>query len=398
MARSAALLEDATAIRMALQRLCATGSRLEVAYKAQRASYMIFTEDGERLAFRMPFDDISLWGLKSGENLAIKLVDRGLEYDCVVAMTGQQVMDGVEACLTNVPRVLRRSDMHRLADFIPDPARMPSRPATFTNARNALIDGTVQSFGEEGLELVLRNKKQDIRELLRMGEESLLDVALDNNLRLQAPTTVAYFGDNLVGLRFTQQADAKVLSDYRNWVHDQQVIQAQQDREDYSPRGFQEATARINRASVLPSARIIVDRDPMILLLTEREDFARRLGESLSRKFGLASFDYIKGSVRSQLKEVGGDGEGWGRVRMILVHNQLRLSSPLEVCRQLVGQEGCPLPVILMGTEENELRKRNHAVVAGAVDYVVVEPFKILSILRRLDEILRQFDGIYGLL
>lgn len=393
MARSAALLEDATAIRMALQRLCLAGARLDVAYKAQRASYPILTEDGERLAFRMSFDDIDAWGLAPGENLAVKLKDRGLEYECVVAHAGQDVMEGAEVCLATVPRVLRRSDMHRLADFIPDQLQVKAHAATFTNTRNALIDGTVQSFGEEGLELVLRNARQDVRELLRMGEESLLDVPLDNNLRLRAPTTVAYFGDNLVGLRFTKQADPGMLGQYRTWIQDQQLLQAQQDKDDFSPRGFQEATARINRAAALPTVKVIVDRDPMILLLTEKEDFARRLGEALSRKFGLAMLDHIKGPVKVQIKDLCGTDGGWGRVRMVLIHNQLRLASPLELCRQIVGQEACPLPVILAGTEEDEAKKRHHSVTAGAVDYVAVEPFKILAILRRLDETLQLFEG-----
>ncbi len=393
MARGAALLEDATAIRMALQRLCVDGARLEVAYRDQRAAFPILTEDGERLAFRMSFEAIESWGLKPGENLALKLKDRGLEYECVVAHAGQEVLEGVETCLATIPRVLRRSDMHRLADFIPDHAHMPVREATFTNTRNALIDGTVQSFGEEGLELVLRNNKQDIRELLRMGEESLLDLPLDNNLRLRAPTTVAYFGDNLVGLRFTKQADAQLLEQYRSWIQDQQVLQEQHDREDFSPRGFQEATARLNRAAALPMAKVLVDREPLILLLTEKEDFALRLGEALSRKFGLAMLDHIKGPVKVQLPGLVGADGSWGRVRMVLVHNQLRLASPLELCRQLVEEESCPVPVILVGTEEDEAKKRHHALTAGAVDYVAVEPFRILAILRRLDDTLRLFEG-----
>ena len=393
MTRASALLEDAIGIRMVLQRLCLAGDRLDVAYKAQRAAFPMLTEDGERLAFRMAFEDIGAWGLKPGENLAIKLKDRGLEYECVVAHAGQEVLEGVETCLASIPRVLRRSDLHRLADFIPDRGAAQNHTATFTNTRNALIDGTVQSFGEEGLELVLRNTKQDIRELLRMGEESLLDVPLDSGLRLRAPTTVAYFGENLVGLRFTKQADAKVLDQYRTCIQDQQVLQAQQDKEEFSPRGFQEATARLNRAAALPSVKVVVDRDPMILLLTEKEDFARRLGEALSRKFGLAMLDHIKGPVKAQLKSITASEEGWGRVRLVLIHNQLRLASPLELCRQLIAQEGCPLPVILAGTEEDEAMKRHRAVAAGAVDYVVVEPFRILAILRKLDETLRLFEG-----
>ena len=391
MTRSAALLEEDVAIRMVLQRLCVEGARLGVAFQDQRGSFPILTEDGERLAFRMEHEAVAAWGLEPGDSLALKFKDRGLEYECVVAHAGREVMEGVEACLATVPRVLRRSDMHRLADFIPDLA-VQSKAATFTNTRNALIDGLVQSFGEEGLELVLRNSKQDVREILRMGEVSLLDVPLAANLRLRAPTTVAYFGENLVGLRFTKQADGALLERYRAWIQDQQRLQAQQDREAFSPRGFKEALERSVQGAALPSARLLVDRDPVLLLLTEREDFARRLGEAMGRKFGLVALDYIKGPVKAQVQALAG-GEGWGRIRMVLIHNQLRLTGSLELCRQLVQKEGCTLPILLLGTEEDEAKKRHHSVAAGAVDYIAVEPFRILATLRKLDEILKLFEG-----
>lgn len=393
MARSAAVLEDATAIRMVLQRLCQAGARLEVAYQEHRGAFPILTEDGSTLAWRMPFEEIRAWGLRPGDRVGVQLKDRGLAYDAVVHHAGQSLVDASEVCLGELPRVLRRSDPHRLADFIPDRSQAQAHPATFTNARNAIIDGLVQSFGEEGLELVARNGRQDLRELMRMGESSVLDVFLQEDLRLRAPATVAYLGENLVGLRFSREADGAMLGEYRAWMQAQQVLQEGRDREAFSPRGFQEATARGGRLLPLPAARILVDRDPLILLVTEREDFAGRLAEALSRRFGMAVLDHIKGPVREVLGEAGtGDGS-WGRVRMVLLHNHLRLASPLELCRQVVGPEACPVPVVVAGTAEDEAKKRHHAVAAGAVDYLAVEPFRVLAILRRLEELHRLFEG-----
>jgi CheY-like chemotaxis protein len=136
-----------------------------------------------------------------------------------------------------------------------------------------------------------------------------------------------------------------------------------------------------------------VDRDPAILFLSEKEDAARRLAESLGRKFGILSLDYITGKLRPFLKAHGGEETGWGRIRLIVIHNHLRLASPLELCRQIVEQEACPLPVMLAGTEEDVDLKRNRALAAGAVDYLPIEPFKILTVLRKLDETLKMFEG-----
>ena len=392
MTRSAAVLEEATDIRMVLQRLCQTGARLEVAFQEHRGSFPILTEDGTTLAWRMPFEEIRTWGLRSGDRVGLQLKDRGLAYEAVVLHAGQGMVEASEACLGELPRVLRRSDPHRLADFIPDRCQAQAHPATFTNARNAIIDGLVQSFGEEGLELVARNGRQDLRELMRMGESSILDVLLRDDLRLRAPATVAYLGENLVGLRFSREADGAMLGEYRAWMQEQQVLQERQDREAFSPKGFQEATARGGRALPLPAARVLVDRDPLILLVTEREDFASRLAEGLSRRFGVAVLDHIKGPVSAVLGDAAGDG-GWGRVRLVLIHNHLRLASPFELCRQVVGQEACPVPVVVAGTVEDEAKKRHLAVSAGAVDFLAVEPFRVLAILRRLEEVHRMFEG-----
>jgi FixJ family two-component response regulator len=83
----------------------------------------------------------------------------------------------------------------------------------------------------------------------------------------------------------------------------------------------------------------------------------------------------------------------WGRIRLVLIHNRLRLASPLELSRQLVEQEKCPLPIVLVGTDEDVDLKRVRAMEAGAVDYLPVEPFKILGVLKKLDELIQMFNG-----
>ena len=117
------------------------------------------------------------------------------------------------------------------------------------------------------------------------------------------------------------------------------------------------------------------------------------MAEALGRKWGVLSLDYITGNLLPFLKPFAGEGGDWGPVCLVIIHNQLRLASPLELARQVVSQEKCPVPVLLAGTEEDVDLKRNRAMAAGAVDYVPVEPFKILAVLRKLDETLKLFEG-----
>ncbi|MBI4913270.1 MAG: hypothetical protein HY823_11070 [Acidobacteria bacterium] len=384
MARNPLLVEDPLLIRMTLQRLCAEATPLGLGFQGRKGEFPLVLEDGHSLALEMGHGQIREWQLEPGVNVDLQLRDRGLLFECVVSHLAPGRLEGLETCLLGAPRILRRSDTFRLVDFVP----VQPHPCTFTNTRNALLDGSIRGLSEEGLEIVLRDPRQGLQNILRMGEESLLDVTLGEGLQLKASTTVAYFHEDAVGLRIRKVEDGRVLDRYCDWIQEQQALQAQKDREAFVPGGFRRPAAR--EGPQLPQLRVWVDRDPMLVLLTEKGDFAQRLAEALSRKFGLASLDYIKGPLRPQLKRLGvsADGDNWGRARAVLVHNMLRLGSPLELARQLVEKERCPLPLLLLGTEEDADKKRRHAIRAGAVEYLPVEPFRVLSVFRKIEEIL----------
>lgn len=392
MTRQPLNLEDPLLIRMMMQRMCQENALLGVNFREQQGDFPILTEDGKRLALGMPHKDLATWGLQPGESVELKLKDRSVRFEGVTSHLGPGHLDSLETCLLSLPRILRRLDGHRLVDLAPD----PPQKCTFTNARNALLDGYVQGLSDEGLELVLRDPRQGLQNIMRLGEESLLDLTLGDDLRISAPATVAYFHEEAVGLRFAKGADTQVLDQYCTWIQEQQAIQAKRDQDNFIPGGIDRPPVRAGQAPQLPQLKIWVDRDPMLLLLTSRPDFAQRMAEAFSRKFGLASLDYIKGTVLPELARIGGGADAtpaWGRIQMVLVHNQLRLVSPLDLTRQLVEKERCPLPILLLGTDEDEDKKRHHAATAGAVDYIAVEPFRVLAVLRKLDETLKLFEG-----
>jgi len=379
-------VEEDLSIRIILQRLCMAGMKVSLAFRDQRSMLQILGQEAERILVSVPPADLGAWSLPPEEKVALCFEDRGFRYESVVTCKGPADWEGLRCATFSVPRVLRRAEDHRLAVFAPDSAPK----VTFTNSRNALLDGQIRGMGRDGFEMVMQDSSRKVQEVLRLGEESTLDLALEENLRITTHARVAYFGDDYVGMKFTERVDHTVLGQYRNWLEGQQRLQARRDRESFeagSGRGFQRESA----GAVLPQVRLWVERDPAILIVTEREAFARHMAEALGRKFGILSLDYIKGGLRGFLDPA--EGGGWGRARLILVHNHLRLASPLELARQVVEQEKCPLPVLLAGGEEDLELKRNRALAAGAVDYLPVEPFRILSVLRKLDETLKLFEG-----
>jgi CheY-like chemotaxis protein len=127
----------------------------------------------------------------------------------------------------------------------------------------------------------------------------------------------------------------------------------------------------------------------MLLVIAEGDAFANRVTESLGRKFGVAALDYVQGLVKPTLAGLGGGD--WGPVRLVLVHQRLRVSSGLELTHQMVANEGCTLPILVAGVEDDVALKRNRAIAAGAVDFISVEPFHVLKVMRAIEDTLRMF-------
>ncbi len=383
---SGRLLEDPSAIQALFHRLLSANEKVTVAHRQNRQAFTLVQADAARLALAMERPLFDAWQLKSGEKVSLNLGDRGFTYEAVALCEGHAATDDLPCLQVGLPRTLRRTDLHRLVDFAPD----AEVACTFTNARSALLDGVVKGLGREGVELALRDPRQRIGDLFRMGEESTLDLPLEGNLRLVAPTKVTYLDEQKVGLRFTERADGALLGQYRTWLDGQQRLQAQRDREALLEGGGRKPARRA--APERPSARAWVDKDPLILVLAEQEDFVQRMAEGLGRKFGFLALDHISGAVRPQIQAwAGAEGPDWGRLRLILVHHRLRLASPLELTRQLALEEHCPLPILVAGTEEDLDLKRLRAVEAGAVDFLAVEPFRILRVLQQVDQTLKVF-------
>lgn len=379
--------EDPEAIRMVFQRLCQAGGSVTVGFGDLRGEFRVLAETPDRIILAISDVERGQWKLKPGAKLTLALADRGLPFEAVVTFQGHGRLHGVEASHVSLPRLLRATEAHRLAELVP--ARPV--PCSYADQHSNVRDGHIQAFGQDGLELAAPDGLRSLPEVLRLHAGSTVEFRTDAESRLALPVRVAYLGDRYWGLRFPDDADPKLLGRYRQWLQEARRTQAQLDRKGYDPGGA-EARPAPTREPAGPRIHLHVDRDPLILVLAEGDAFPARLAGAVGRKFGLASLDLARGAVRPCLADLGGGGDaGWGRVRMILIHHLVRSGSALELCRRLVHEERCPLPIVVAGTEEGADLKRNRAISAGAVDHLIVEPFKVLSVLHALDDTLKLF-------
>jgi CheY-like chemotaxis protein len=378
------------AIRMAFQRLCEDENAVQVSFGALRGEFKVLAEAPDRIILGISDLERGQWRLKPGARLVLNLLDRGLPYEAIVEYQGHGRLHGVEACHVTIPRLLRALDTHRLADYVPDrPIACP-----FADQRNDVKDGLATAFGEDGLELAPPEGTRVLSDMLRLNASSTVELRAALGESLVLPVQVAYFGEKVWGLRLAATADRMAVSRYRQWLLEARHQQANRDRSRFNPGGLE--STRLPGRRELPSPassppKLLVDRDPLLLVLAQGEAFPARLAEAVGRKFGVAAFDPGPGPLRPALDSLGVDEAGWGRIRLVLIHHRLRSGSAMERCRRLVQQEACPLPILIAGTEEESDLKRNRAVAAGAMDHLVVEPFHILNVLRILDETLKLF-------
>jgi CheY-like chemotaxis protein len=313
------------------------------------------------------------------------LEDRGRKYEAILEMSGHGRFEGLESCAFSHPRVLKCLNDDRIADFRPD------RPLSCTFSTHALeiLDGRIRAFGLQGVELCFGGADAK-KGVLRLGDETVLGLVLGKEERLVAPSKVAHFGDGYAGIHFREDADKAFLLDYRRWLDAMVRGQHQRDQEGFDPSGSRAAAAP-TEPEAARGVKLLVDHDPLLLVLSEGEAFPRRMAESLGRKYGLACLDYLQGKVQPGLSSLGAEGGSWGRVKLLLVHQRLRVTSGLELTRDLVQVENCPLPILVVGLEEDVPLKRNRAIAAGAVDFISVEPFHVLRVMKAIEDTLKMF-------
>lgn len=382
--------EEPEAVRMVFQRLCEGEETVQLAFGNLKGDFKVLAEAPDRVILGISDLERGQWRLKPGVHLALQLVDRGLPFEAVVDFEGHGKLHGVEAGHISMPRLLRALDAHRLAEYIPD----RPIPCPFADQRNDVKDGLASAFGEDGLELMPPEGTHALSDLLRLNASSTLELRIAPGESLVLAVKVAYFSDKAWGLRLDDAADRGAVGRYRQWLLEARHHQASRDRARFSPGGLESPKLQGHKeAAQVHTARprLLADRDPLILVLAEGEAFPARLAEAIGRKFGVAGLDLGPGPLKPALGDLGGGAEGWGRVRLLLVHHRLRSGTALERCRRLVQEEACPLPILVAGTEEESDLKRNRSVAAGALDYLVIDPFHVLQVIRTLDETLKLF-------
>jgi len=379
-------LTELTAIRIVLQRLCREAGFVNLKLEGREWPFPLLAESESGFALGVTVPQRTRWKLEPGNTYQLTLVDRGRRYQASVKLGEWAELDGQGCGQFHHPRALEAVDYDGLSDFVPDQPML----CTFTSPSLDICEGRLHALGHQGLEFALWGDGAVKEGQLKVGATTTVELPLENAKAALAAVTAAIDG-RTAAVRFHATADPDMLRAYQGWLHDAILAQQRRDFERFDLKGLlAHRGAGAARVPGLTEVRLLSDRDPLVLVIGEG-GFPQRIHEALGRKFGIAGLDYLKGEVRPLLGALGGAAPDWGRTRLLLINQRLRLTSGLELTRQLTQGEGCPLPILMAGTEEDASLKRNRAIAAGAVDFIPVEPFRILAVMRALEGTLSLF-------
>jgi len=381
-------LNESTAIRLVFQRVCREAGMVNLKLEGREWPFPLLAETETRIVLGVSELQAGRWNLKPGALLALGLVDRGRRYQGTTRVGELGEWEGEACVLLHHPRELNAADYDGLADYVPDQPVI----CTFSTPALDICEGRLGSLGNDGLEFALWGTGAVKEGQLRVGTATTVELALGGGVKVALAAVTASMDERTAAVRFSPKADPAVLKVYRGWLQDAILAQDRRDRDGFMLQGQRRGPrgAPVAKVQSIAGVQLLADKDPLVLVIGEG-GFPQRIADALGRKFGIAGLDFVQGEVRPMLGPLGGGDSGWGRFKLLLVHQRLRLSSGLELTRQLTQDEGCPLPILLAGTEEDVGLKRNRAIAAGAVDFISVDPFRILAVMRSIEETLALF-------
>jgi CheY-like chemotaxis protein len=373
---------------MVLQRVCREGGLVSLTLEGREWPFPLLAESEARIALGLSEPQAARWNLKPGTLVQMTVVDRGCRYRATTRLAEFGETGGDSCGLFPHPRELQALDYDGLSDYVPEQSTL----CTFTSPSMDICEARLRALGHDGVELALTGSDPVKEGQLRPGAGTTLELALERGSKAILAAATVSMDSKSAAVRFAPKADPDALKAYRGWLQDAMLAQERRDRERFSAQGASRPVPGAAQAKVFSIAgvQMLSDRDPLVVVIGEGA-FAQRIAGALGRKFGIAGLDFVQGQVHPLLAPLGAAGSDWGRAKLLLVHQRQRVTSGLELTRQLTQEERCPLPILIAGIEEDANLKRNRAIAAGAVDFISVDPFRILAVMQALEQTLALF-------
>ncbi|MCB1050002.1 MAG: hypothetical protein KDC71_05330 [Acidobacteria bacterium] len=351
-------------------------------------------ETDKSLTFSLRFVDLQKCQPKGGAVEELTLFYEGKEYEGHVKITGLGKLDGQDAMRVSFPSSIQLNDQFQLTHY----HMPPGAKVSFTSIMNEFLEGTLVNVGTRGIDLRWKDEG-NIKEKLVQGRETSISFELDSFTKVNGQGRVLYFvefGKPMVGVEFTK-VDSTQIDCLEAWLEKQ--IKAKQTREkqafqsNWNPAAAQRKKGQDgedkppDRSEILAPdfEPIFNEADPYVLLASPNLELLEQVGRSLSGSFGVLITRGTFQNIRILYDKF--------KPKMIVLHEDLGNISGFDLVKSLLEHYSADLAILMMGDRENEQEKMNQAMRAGAVDFLVVNPFDGPAIADKVESI---FDLIVG--
>jgi len=391
-------IAEREALEVMFHRLAAHAQSLYLHFKDKTRCPVLGLE-GASLFVAMTAAERERQGVRLKQNVKISLYYEGKECYGGARVLGAGRFDEREALRLSLPGAMTLNDDFCLTYF----HLMPRKEVVFTSTMNQLCTGALVNIGIKGVDIKSK-ESQPIKELLAIDRETQLGFELEKGLHFAVKGRVLYvqnLEEQLIGIEFLD-ADRDLEAKLNQWIAEQTQVKQDKDRRFLEARkkgggrrAAEAASASTGDEAVAegaaevgsgePSVRddfqpVLREGNPKVLVLSKDEALIERLGKCLMRKYGVLRSKGRFANVKELIAHY--------RPGMILIHERLGMVSGFDLAQTILSHADEERFIMIMGDGENEVEKSNQAVRAGAIDYLVVEPFKTLPVFKKIDELI----------
>lgn len=389
---------DPQEIQIILGKLMSKAQGINLKLGGDKVRCSILDELDEGLILRMDAEIREKYSLQPRMPIALSFYYEGKEYYSGSKVLGYGKYEGKEALRLAYPESFTVNDDFGLTQL----HLTPRLPVIFTSTLNKLCDGQIVNIGVNGIDL--RNSDPEpTRELLALNIDTNIGFEISPELRIHCPGNILYiqsFGEELVGVEFVG-LDKNTTKQLGDWITEESLKRRNQDLHFLRERRNRKDQPKTNSnggdgdesGDGLPRLRleddyrntVFSEGDTYILILSRDKDLIGRMGKSLKRKYGVLVSKGRFSNVQKIIEHY--------QPMLILLDAELGSLSGFDVCNTMHTHLEERQAVIMMGGGEERDQSRARAIEAGALDYMVNDPFRPLSFFKSVEEFVALATG-----
>lgn len=379
------VITDPGELNLIFRKLLANAQSIYLNAAQQKVRCPVVHEDTESLFVALRFEDRESYGIVPNMTLKMSLYNEGKELYSAVNILGAGKYEGRDALRIQFPKTLHINDDFGLTNL----NLRPKPEITFTSTMNQLCTGVVVNIGTKGVDIKCTDGRSN-KEVLALDRDTTLGFSLNSSLRLNEKGRVLYFtefAEQLIGIEFVN-INADTERQLAQWINDEIDKKRRSDQAFMSggpqlkPPGDEFEPDPDRLVDDYPETEIKPGEDH-ILILSRDMNLINRLTKSLARKYGILISKGRLANVEKIIEKYN--------PKLVLIPEALGTVSGYDLVNTLQSRLDQELKFLMMGEKDEDGSRLEAAKEVGAQEYLVVEPFNMLAIFRKIDELMGLF-------